>query len=362
MFSALGLTLVVLVVGIVITLIKRGQQKWQLVLRRRQIFSCTSRSPVIVLIHSVRDPLKTAALVNLMLRQASRPTRIIFQILEELKNSGQGDTRQHYSRHYNTLDDHRSRIHVYPLPRRGKQELTHTQALAKLIRMCNDEGLTPSHQNSTLVWIDASTTYIIPEWDTLLVDSIDKNPRSIATSVPLHPKHSPITAEEVLGSRSFVSNEDLVNRFTNQRIKYPYLDRHGRMMSAYVSRNLSRSMIPPRSPFLHPCLVCGRGNTFFTRLNKNKITECSSADFGPTMLLPGLFSLLPFNLYSVSFRPTKPKKETCTKMFPVSTDFRLGMWVGGSKAERLLGIILRYGSEQEFRHLRHKVSAFQSTQ
>ena len=365
MLSTLGFAFILLIAGVIVALIKRGQRRWQLVQRRRHISQSNLRSSVIVLLHSVKDSLQTAGLINLMLRQASRPLGIQFHVLEELKNSSQGDSRQHYIAHHNTIDDHRNRIRVHTTVRQNRA-LPPAKAFLTLLRGVlagGSTGLIAS--DTTVVWINALTTFVVQDWDLKILQSIQRSPNSLLTSVPLNPTLAPTNARAVLGTQSFVTDEDLGggrrggNNVFGFRILFPYLDRKGRLQSRFAARAISPTMPPPRVPILHPCLVCGRLSVF-KRFKFAQKEEQPNSDLDFTKMFPGMrFALFPFNLISCSFVPVQ--KQSKSKFPPPSTDIQLGMWPENpdAKAERLLGIILRYGSEQEFKHLWQKVSAFQ---
>lgn len=346
LFSATGLAIIGIVLWVVVATVGRGRREWNILQRKRAIADCPSRSPFLVLIHSRHTPRKAAALLNMLYRQAQNPLRVRAYVLEEIDGLAPSrDVRHIYGVHHNTVDDHRSRIYVTTVAR-AREPISLSDAFGRLLQ-------TAVPADTPVVWLSPGVSYLAPGWDVALESALALSPPgTLLTTVPLPPSSAPMTAQKLLSTEGFVPDAVLSLELP-PRVRYPYLAPDGRLMCRTALRTLPRTATPPRTPFLHPAMVCGRA----ADLRKKKRKECQGA-LALTRYFEGTrFALLPFNLACARFR-APPARPSDTAL--VTPESQLGMWGAGdgaAKAERLLGILLRHGSERDYEHLLQKVRA-----
>lgn len=330
-----------LIIGILLALYKRGRKKWHVLERRREIRQLPNSQPIHVFMHVKGQAMTTAALINMLYRQASQPTRVHCHILESLdtmKNPNElADVRQMYVTHHNTVIDHRSRLHVQTSL--DSKPPTPAAALQHLLT-------TSPNINGLGVWMSARTVFVCRGWDRLLEQALARAaPSTLVTAVPLPASHAPIRALALLGKTGGYQKEDDLELSLPQRVRYPVVDRHGRLGSAVALRPVPPTSVPLRSPLLHPSLVVGPLPLLLTR-HRRRPPE--NADLEMSHMWDGgtRFALLPFNMACEDFIPVRSHSRQQSS----NPELQLGMWVGGSPAERLLGIIFRHGTERDFLH------------
>ena len=343
LFSATGLAIIGIVLWVVVASVGRGRREWNILQRKRSIAACPSRSPLVVLIHSRNAPRKAAALLNMLYRQAHNPMRVRTYVLEEVDGFAPSrDVRHMYGVHHNTVDDHRPRIYVTSVAR-AREPVRLSDVLGRLL-----QAAVPP--NTPAVWLSPGVSYLAPGWDVALESAVALSPHgTLLTAVPLPPSAAPMAAQKLLSTEGFVPDA-VLSRELPPRIRYPYLDHKGRLMARTALRTLPRTATPPRTPLLHPAMVCGRADD----MRRHRGSGEGGALALTRHFKGNRFALVPFNILCAPFKspPARPSDEAL-----VTPESRLGMWPGGDKAERLLGILLRHGSERDYDHLLQKVTA-----
>ena len=241
-----------------------------------------------------------------------------------------------YVTHHNTVVDHRSRLHVQTSLNDNLK--TPAKALEHLLKNLNTNGLG--------IWMSGKTVFLCKGWDRLLEDGLARAPaNTLVTAVPLPVSHAPIQALALLGGKGGYRRVDDLEIPLPQRVRYPIIDRHGRLGSAIALRSVPATSAPLRSPILHPSLMAAPLSVL-AQHRQPRSTE-NNSDLEMTSMYDNnkRFALLPFNM---ACEPFVPDRSPCRKRS--SPELRLGMWVGGSSAERLLGILFRHGTERDFLH------------
>lgn len=335
-----------------------------------------------VMLHSSGQSFQSAALINMLLRQSSVPSNLRFLVLEELV-PGEQDTLHYYKKHHNTVENFSTNIDIITKARHRKP-LPKPQVWIECVRHAKEKGLDQPH--TYVLWLSSNTTYIVPHWDKQLLEvSVDAYDQTLLTAVPVRQaKAETPTASQILHSKAFV--RDLSYKLDTP-VKFPVIDRTGRMRFHAFVKNIAYTNAGIQSPLLHPYCVFGLGKLFaksvqeMAQRNYRTLERHLGKDLAPTGFFgrSARFCLLPFQLYVAHFTssPPPPRKRHKRSEWQqwvqrrlhidlskgrVPPDMQLGLWPPevagwGSDAERVLGILTRYGSEREYVYKKNKIKA-----
>lgn len=293
-----------------------------------------------------------------MLRQAYCPGNVHFLVYEEVTDKHY-DTLYYYKKNKNTVEDYAQNVHVLTKPFR-KRPPGLGKVVSSLVAAARKRRLFKSRD--TFLWIDTAVTFVAPEWDRVL-QGLDVQHKMV-TSVPSDPKQ-----------------QDPLPRF-------PFVNEKGRIRSQpFFKKNTTRCL---KTPVAHPYFVFGSVLSLTRSLSTANTHRPSDLerhlgpDFAPTALFGQCcdFYVLPRPLCKARLLPSRlpPRKKHKQSFWQqwlqqntgvdlyngrVSAHIQLGMWPPGirqkgSDAERLLGILVRHGSENEYNYKLNKMRALRS--
>lgn len=362
-------------------------------------YSFAGKRKIYVFLYTSRNSYKTAALINMVLKQSVYPNNIHFMVYEEL-SAHQQDVVACYKENHTTVENYSLNIHVVYKPVSKRYQPTFPEIWKKLV----DYGVKQQFfstktklgktntRSSYFLWLSHHTTFIIKNWDKqlLLVSGAESSKPQLLTSVPLSPKDVSSSAlptpQEVFRSSRFVDND--VTTLGNV-VRFPVVNKNRRLRSKVFKKDVRYTNAGLQTPLLHPYFIFGQTSAFamglplLSRKKSRQLVRHLGQDLAPTGLFGphAVIRLLPFSIYVAKFRSQPPPKRKRNKHSVwqswlqnnigvdlykgvVRSNIQLGMWESKpnnniSSSEWLLGVLSRYGSEREFMFQKNKLDALQ---
>ena len=342
----------------------------------------SSGKRVLVLMYCNRNAFRTAACINYMLVKAQNPSGIRFVVYEEAVHRTH-DVRYFYRRNYSTTQNYISNIKIVTKPVQTKKPPS-SKIIIELVKAARQTfGL---RKSDIMLWISTKTAYIISEWDSILQNMVI--PNCIGTSVPCAVNNlKGFDLEETFRSTVFLSEPKFDKPLP---LHYLSVNSKGCLKRKPLIKKIGNKKSLLKTPLLHPYFVFGKCDIFvksieeLSRQHIKTVTQQLGCDLSLTGLLGWhqRLYMLPLVVFAAKFKSTRPpvckkknrhlfwNKWLCDTLGidlykkKIAPEIQLGLWPNNALNPeknaitlRMLAIIVRHGSEQEYRYKLQKIRA-----